>query len=58
MGYGLKDGRLFSAPTLKRTAGNGEVIKRDDNTVIVTKKGEQGSKWIKFYEGTEYKIEN
>lgn len=49
MGYGLKNGRLYSAPTLKRSAGNGEVIKRDDNTVIVTKTGEKPSKWIKFY---------
>lgn len=42
--------------TLERTAENGRVIKREDGTVIVVKGGEAGSKWIKFYEGTEYQI--
>jgi hypothetical protein len=33
-GYGLKDGHLFTSPALKRKIDNGEIIKRDDNTVI------------------------
>lgn len=57
MGYGLKNGHLYAAPTLKRTANNGQIIKRDDNTVIVNKIGDDSSRWIKFYEGTEYKID-
>lgn len=55
-GFGLKEGHLFNSLTLERTAENGRVIKREDGTVIVVKGGEAGSKWIKFYEGTEYQI--
>ena len=36
------------------------MIKRDDGTVIVNtlKDQEVVSKWIKFYEGSEYQVEN
>jgi hypothetical protein len=34
-GYGLNEGCLYSSPALKRKVSNGEIIKRDDNTVIV-----------------------
>jgi hypothetical protein len=43
---------------LLRTIDKGEIIKRDDGVVIVNDLGDKPSKWIKFGEGTEYKIEN
>lgn len=60
MGRGLKNGHLYTLPTLKRKTQNGEIIKRDDNTVIVNKvnKEELESKWIQFYDGTQYLINN
>ena len=30
------------------------MLKREDGTVIVTKEG--GSKWVRFFEGTEYQV--
>jgi hypothetical protein len=57
MGYGVKDGFLSTIPTLKRRTDREEIIKRDDSTVIVNNEVTQ-SKWIKYYEGTEYNIES
>lgn len=44
---------------LKRKIENGEIVKRDDNTIITNtfEEGAVKSKLIKFYEGTEYQIE-
>jgi hypothetical protein len=55
-GYGLNKGQLHSSLSLERTADNGSILKREDGTVIVTKNGETPSKWIRFYEGTEYQV--
>ena len=48
-GFGLKNGNLHSSLALQKTASNGSVLKREDGTVIVSKKGENESKWMRFF---------
>lgn len=57
-GFGLKNGSLYRSHALQRTIEKGEIIKRDDGVVIVNHLSDQPSKWIKFGDGTEYKIED
>lgn len=58
LGYGFKDGRLFTSHTLKRKVEKAEIIKREDSTVIINKTDtQQPSKWVRFFEGSEYHIE-
>lgn len=57
-GRGLKHGQPFTCPTLQRRVEGGEIIKRDDNTVIVNsvEGGELSEKWVRFFDGTEYQV--
>lgn len=53
MGYGKEKGQSTNVPTLQRTTETHNVIKRDDDTVIV----HNGQKeWITFHDGTEMEI--
>jgi len=52
----MKDNKIHNIPALLRRTEKGyEIIKKDDDTVIIKDKNK---KWIKFFEGTEYLIEN
>jgi hypothetical protein len=57
-GRGLKQGHPFTCPTLQRRVEGGEIIKRDDSTVIINslEDGELSEKWVRFFDGTEYQV--
>ncbi len=54
-GLGVKNDIIHNVPTLLRRTEGHEIVKRNDNTVIIT---DQYKKWIKFCEGTEYLVKD